>query len=137
NVTAGTANVGSLSSSLNLGRLNLSGDPTFWSTLDITLTSDQPVVADNIALLAGRNINLGNFNVNTHTTNGGFNITIVAGANLTAKGTVPEFPTKIGDGATVTVSGPSGSGGNITSDDGEVIASGGTGNAGNVLLAAF
>src|SRR5262249_8780992 len=81
NVKAGGAFVGTSSSSLNLGNMNITGDPTFWSTESITLSDDQ-LFNEAFTLLSGKNIDLQNVTIGKLSGTLGFDITIVAGANL-------------------------------------------------------
>src|SRR5262249_27812498 len=83
NVRAGCATVGALASDLNLGEMNITGDPTFYSLGDINLPSGSSLAYEaDITLLAGRNIDLSNAVIDAGLTGEGFNITIVAGGNL-------------------------------------------------------
>src|SRR5262249_6529240 len=142
NVTAGTANVGARGAALNLGTMNISGDPTFWSTGDISIPGVLNAFDSKIAYLAGGNIiiNDGATIQSRSAQPQGNDITIVAGANLVS--TAVQFPTQIGSGTTVTVKGP-GAGGNITCPGclaGFDITSSSTSgnlNGGNIFLAAY
>lgn len=143
NATAGSGKFGS-GSSLHLGDLNISGDPTYFSNGSLTVTL--PLTFDEaITLLAGGDIILSGQTIQSRDTGTqGFNITIIAGANLVASGgataapggTVP--PGQISTGS-VKVSGPSATGGNVFGVNATIDANSlGTGqNAGNILIAAY
>ncbi len=124
NETALNAHTIAASSDLKLGDLKISGDPLFYNlTGDVTLTSGtyagQPysVAAAGNILGAGTSISTANSSGN------GGDITMVAGAALTLNS----------DGS-VTVTGPTATGGYITL--GSLDASG-SNQAGNVILMAF
>src|SRR5262249_31245623 len=60
NVSAGSAYAGSLSS-LTLGSIQVSGDPTFWTadSLDVSSLSLPTFVGQGVTLLAGKDVDLG------------------------------------------------------------------------------
>jgi hypothetical protein len=114
NVTAGNAHAGNNVGTLNLGTMNITGDPTFWTQSNLMVLSGLLDFHEGIALLSAGDINLNGQSVITSNSGDGFNIEIVAGANL--KGTGPQDanpPTNsILPGDKVTVVGP-GNGGSI------------------------
>ena len=55
NVTGGSAQVGTTSGVLNIGNLNIDGDPTFFNQGDIQITGDI-TVQEKLVILASRNI---------------------------------------------------------------------------------
>ena len=91
-VTAGTGN-------LQLGNLNVSGDPTYYNTAgSITVTGDLTGSPD-LALIASGNIIGNGGSLNTSGATGG-NLTLIAGANFAAgtpasDGTTPDTTTTI------------------------------------------
>ncbi|HEY9789603.1 MAG TPA: hypothetical protein V6D22_04335, partial [Candidatus Obscuribacterales bacterium] len=56
NVTGTNAHVGAHGANLNLGDLNVTGDPTFWNTGTITITGSPADFGESIAILAGQDI---------------------------------------------------------------------------------
>src|SRR6185437_828925 len=113
NASGGSAEVINNSGALNLGVMNLSGDPTFYNTGgDIVLNGDLSFPAQDLAIIASGNIINNTCQViTTGSLNNGGQITMIAGASITVSG----GPTSANDNttATVTVVGPSSTGGKI------------------------
>lgn len=143
NVTAGSGTFGT-GSDLALGNVNISGDPTFFSSTNLTVQADL-LFDEAITLLAGGDINLnGHLIQSRNLGTQGSNITIIAGINLTplggAVGDVNAQPgTQITTGTSVKGSGASGTGGSITCGSCTINASstGAGQNGGNVFIAAY
>jgi hypothetical protein len=155
-VTAGSANTGVHSGTLNLGNITILGDPTFYNNApdgDIIIGGNV-TVGEGLAVLASRNVDIGSNTLTAQDggTGQGFDITIVAGAALTPSpgavsqsnpnlGIFPGTGTPIDDGETVKVTGASASGGSITCLNCSLVANSfvGTGDfdGGNILLAAY
>ncbi len=120
NITAGQAHVSTISQNLSLGSMNLSGDPTFFNTGDIQITGDI-LVGERLSIISGQDIYIPNGatvnSITARTTNSGFDITIVAGANITTgtnpTSTVTGSPPSGAATTVVTINGASGTGGDI------------------------
>jgi hypothetical protein len=115
NVNAGSGNVGAVSD-LILGEVNFSGDPTFWSTGNITITANQ-TNDESITYVAGGNIifdtTSGAITIDsTDVATQGFPITLIAGAKILTASTTP-FPGQLLPGETLQVTGASTTGGSI------------------------
>ncbi len=149
NVSACTAQVGANSGLLNLGKLNLSGDPTFFNNNgDIEIQNDISVT-QNLAILASGNIYaLNPYQILTTDpgTGQGYNVYMVAGAKLIIAGAplptpVQQLPSNspLIVGQTVRVIGASTSGGTITLAGSTIDARSTSGdlNGGRVNLVAY
>ncbi len=140
---AGSATVGARSPDLVLGNVSISGDPTFFNAGgNILLTADF-TVDDKLTILASGNVNLQGFDLIARSGLQGFDITIVAGAELIASdgNSTNQIPgPQLLDNQTVKVVGPSSEGGGIISLSASVIDTASSGlnrDGGNVLLAAY
>ena len=139
NIRAGSAVAGSLSD-LKIGSTNVLGDPTYFSAMSLTVPA-LDLQGEGISLFAGQNVIVGSATVRSRNTlvgGTGFNINIVAGANLVLSLPAPPSPLDT-DGQFVQVTGPSVTGGNITCTT-CTIDSGSTASQANgakILLAAF
>jgi hypothetical protein len=137
---AGAGGIGAYGSALQLGNVNFTGDPTFYSTADITLTGDL-TFGEDITLLASGDIDLAGFNVTAQSGVQGFNVTIVAGAELAPNpNNAPEFDDPIDPGDFVRVTGNSPLGGDVTIPAGSNVITAGVDpgdDAGNILIAAY
>lgn len=140
NTTGSGAHVSADTGTLTLGTQNLSGDPTYFNTGDITIGGDL-IVGEKLAIIAGGNISTSqsSLTIKAQDLGGqGQDIFIVAGANVT--GTGSSFPNPA---TTASFSGVSATGGSINltsvSSVSTIDASGASGNtnAGNITLAAF
>ena len=89
NVSGGSAQFVSAATVLDLGNLNVTGDPTFFNIGNIQITGDI-TDAEGLAILA-----TGNITASTAVTirSGGNNVYIVAGGNLTTVGAPTGSPT--------------------------------------------
>src|SRR5262249_24763948 len=97
NVTAGIAQLGTRSGDLNLGKMTIRGDPTYFNSAgDINIQNDI-FANDNLAILATGNItSTGKRLIQTTDGSGqGHDIYMVAGGNLTPTGTTPPVDTPI------------------------------------------
>ncbi|MBX9771663.1 MAG: hypothetical protein K2X29_09845, partial [Candidatus Obscuribacterales bacterium] len=122
NITAGAAHVTSVSETLKLGNIKLSGDPTFFNTGDIQLTGNIEV-GEALSIVAGGDIYIPVGSTVTTILAGnfpnGYDINIIAGANITSgasgsTSSVAGTPPAIGAAtAPVTIDGPSATGGDI------------------------
>jgi hypothetical protein len=145
NVSGGSAHFASDADVLDLGNLDLAGDPTFFNTGDISI-NDNISVGQNLAILATGNVTASKAVViqTRDLLAGGHNVTIVAGATLqpfgspTAKGTIPP-QTPLLPGQTIQVMGGSLSGGTISLDNSTIDTRSTSGNqpGGSVTLVAF
>jgi len=141
-VKAGTANVGETVGTLNLANVNTTGDPIFWSlnTLTVGAGNVTPItnLGDSITFLSAGNIDFGSTTVSTALTSGskGFNITAVAGANLSPS--PPNPANGLPAGQTVKVLG-AGNGGEIDCAGCRIDASSSVQGqpGGNILLVAY
>lgn len=143
NVTAGEARVQSMSPLLQLGNINLTGDPTFYNRLgDVVIKTPLHFAGAALAILASGSIysdvGAGVIDTSTNSGNAG-DITLVAGANLAAFG-----PTAAGNDTTslLTVLGPNASGPGYIDLAGanpitKLSATSSNGNGGKVTLIAF
>lgn len=139
NIFGAQAHVNSATSSLNLGDIVLTGDPTFFNSLgDVLISGDLVFNGAPLAIVAAGSIlsQTGAGRIDTSSTTGDAGaITLIAGAQFTTDGA----PAAFGDSAaTLTITGGSASGGHIdlshiTSMDSRSSA----GNGGNITLAAF
>src|SRR4029453_6620201 len=126
------------SGNLNLGTLTMSGDPTFFNKAgdgDINISGDI-TVGENLSIVASRNITASaDANLTANDGGRGFNINLVAGADITTSATGSPAD------ADVTVHGASPTGGSILLNTNVVnifsrAVSGDT-QGGNVTLAAY
>ncbi|HEY9793073.1 MAG TPA: hypothetical protein V6D22_21905 [Candidatus Obscuribacterales bacterium] len=145
NSWAGSEHLTADTSTLKLGTNCLSGDPTFYNTGGDILIAGNISAGESLAILASGNITSGSaVAISAASPSGaGANITIIAGANLTAVA---------GDGSTSSINGSSSSsggaimngasatGGSVSLSANSSISSSATGgdnNAGNVVIGAF
>ncbi len=119
NVHAGEVHIATKTASLNLGELNISGDPSFYNQFgNIDFTSPFNFSGESLAIIAKGDItaNGDNLTINTSssTTNGGA-ITLVAGANFTLidPATSSAYPGKADAATTLKITGGSTTGGKI------------------------
>ena len=146
NIYAGEAHIISTTSNLTLGDMVLTGDPTFYNTAgDVTISGNLVFAGQGLALLASRNIitaaGAGQIDTHSNTGNGGA-IMILAGVQMTSIG-----PASGSNDTTssVTVTGPSATGGYIDLTTGGAITSltsrgatiSGNGNGGDISLVAY
>lgn len=143
-ITAGEAHVSVQKGDLNLGEINLSGDPTFYNTAgDIKLTADLEF-NDALAIVAKGSV-LANpgIKISTKSTTGDAgDITIVAGANIIlGSSTAPPSTPTDGPGdtsTTVFIVGPSGTAGSIKLGNiAELTSTSTNGDGGNIQLIAY
>ena len=130
NIDAGCASAGTWNSELNLGEMNITGDPTFFSQNKIVVNSVLNFPAA-ITIFGAQDIT-----ITADIISNGSPITIVAGTNITAKAGTPTFSTPIGAGTTISASGPSGTGGTITCNACNINANG-SDKGGRIQLAAY
>lgn len=152
NTTGLGAHVSANTRDLLLGNQCLTGDPTYYNTGNVVLGGDI-TVQENLAIIAGGNITTNQTSLSitarSSGTGQGFNIVMVAGANVTAgsgetPATLPSQPPISGNATgSVSFSTNSASGGNIdlTGATGSLTmdadSNNGNLNGGNVTLAAF
>lgn len=136
NVTGGTAHVVADTSSLVLGTMNLSGDPLFSGTGDVTISTPMTFPGVDLAIVAGGNIltSATAVSLDTHSNGVGGSITLVAGANFVVNG----LPAN----EDITITGASASGGKIdlltkAPASFSINSSGVSGDAGNIQFIAF
>lgn len=143
NSSGSAAHVRAKTDMLTIGSQCLVGDPTYYNVGDIQITGDV-IVGEKLAIIASGNISrtAGNTAIRAQGAGGeGFDITIIAGANITG-GTDPSS-TIPGTQATgdVTIDGASSSGGNIDFNAPNLrIDSSAVGldqSGGNVIIAAY
>lgn len=149
NVSAGEAAVGvTSSSSLELGDMIITGDPTFYNTGgDVVINGALSFSGQPLAILAAGDILSGPLAGAISTSNAagsGGVITMVAGASLTSTGSSSVLPPGVGDtSSTITISGGSVLGGKIDLVTNGAITSltsqstGGGGSGGAISLLAF
>lgn len=145
NVTAGEAHVSVQKGNLNLGEINLSGDPTFYNTAgNITLTSNLNFAGDALAIIAKGSVLANNgITISTADDDGpGGDITIVAGANiiLGSDSAAKQTPTDGGGdtSTTVFIVGPSGTAGSIKLGNiAELTSASTNGDGGDIQLIAY
>ncbi len=139
NITAAQARVTVASDILKLGRLDISGDPTFYNTVgDVLLDTDLVFRGQPLAIVATGNIltqTTLKIDTSSTTLNGG-NILLVAGAKFTASAPAgdPFAPVNL------TISGGSITGGRIDLSGSTVVSSASSapgGSGGNVGMIAF
>ena len=115
NITACSAHVNANSTNLQIGAMNISGDPTYFNTGDITLTNSVDTGGNPLAIVAGGNILAGTTAVTIKTE--GSPLLMLAGASFTiSPNTAPLTATTGGAGDTTTslaVLGSSTTGGRI------------------------
>jgi YVTN family beta-propeller protein len=143
NVNAGEAHILADTANLNLGNINLSGDPTFFNTTgDVTISGSINFDGENLAIVAMRSIlstvASGTITTNSTTGNGG-NITLVAGASFTSSGAQNVQPSGPGDTTSLlTIKGGSATGGKIDLTGITSVNSSSTvGSGGDVTMVAF
>lgn len=148
NVYAGEAHFQSNTENLQLGVIDLSGDPTFYNTSgNVTINSALNFSGQNLAIVASGDVitaaGAGAINTSSGSGNGGA-ITIIAGASFTSDGPGSVLPPPPGDTtSTLTITGASATGGRIDLTVGPGISSltsrstGGGGNGGDITLIAF
>lgn len=149
NIYAGEAHVHAATNSLNLGTIELSGDPTFYNTLgDVTINSPLVFSGAPLAIVAKGDIitasGVGAISTSSALLSAGA-ITMVAGADvhLVSGGPDDVLPPGTGDFTTeLEIRGASSTGGsiiltNVTSLEAEGSTSLGTGDGGAITLIAF
>lgn len=128
---------------LQLGSTCLTGDPTFFNSAGAITINSNVVVGEALTIIASGNIvkNTG-VDLEARTATGGFDLTLIAGANFvstTGGSDTSTLPNPSAAGS-VTIDGTaSTTGGSIILGTGTIITSpsGGTGNGGNVSMFAF
>ena len=149
NIYGGEAHVQAATSSLNLGTIELSGDPTFYNTLgDVTINSPLVFAGAPLAVVAKGDIitasGVGNIRTSSATGSAGA-ITLIAGADvhLVSGGPDSVLPGSPGDTTTeLEIRGASSTGGsilltNVTALEAEGSTTSGTGDGGAITLVAF
>ncbi len=147
NMNGVSAHIESDSANLNLGNINIAGDPTYYNHGNINITGNVNVNQD-LAIIASGNITRSNNPITISAQaagpgGNGYNIEIIAGANITTpatggSGTLPPLPTS----TIVTFNGASSTGGNINLGGSQSLhitttGIGGNSSGGNVTIAAF
>lgn len=148
NTQAGVEHIAARTNRLSLGSNCVTGDPTF-SNVGGSISIDGDIsVGEDLTIIASQDItNTGTPTVSAGNSKQGFNITLIAGANLTAGGTGTSTSTAPSTASTIVASvvtnphGASSSGGNITLSgvtiSSQPISATDAANGGNVLLAAY
>lgn len=146
NVAGLNAQFGTTSPTLTLGSLNITGDPTFFNTGNISIISDI-IVPENLAIIAGGNITAASpVTIATTDANGqGHDVYIVAGAAFTLAGNPTPSSTLLTGGTPLTsaqrvnVIGASATGGTISLGNSVINTSSGAGdrNGGAITLVAY
>lgn len=142
NINAGEAHVTAATKALYLGRMNLSGDPTFYNTLgSVVISTPLSFPSQDLAIVASTDIitaaGAGVITTAKGPPGGGYgNITLVAGANFNVG---PAAPAGSNDTTTtLTITGPNYTGGKIDLNTGTAITSLSTaGTGGSITLIAF
>jgi hypothetical protein len=150
NVNAGQVHLSASTNNLMLGNMNISGDPTFYNNAgSVTLNSALDFSGQDLAIVASQDIyTTGSASIDTSSSTGnGGNIILIAGAGNAFGG---PFVVSSGSGSsdnstdsttTITIQGPSKSGGAIDLTQGGGITSftsqSTVGNGGNITLIAF
>lgn len=143
NVNAGLAHITAASNNLQIGSMNLTGDPTFYNTMgDIVLNQDMNFAGQDIAIIAaGDVISNGAQIINTSSNNNGGSITIMAGALIRTSTTSPNALPPDGDSTNlIQVDGGLSTGGMIDFATTPIVglsSVGGFNNGGNVTLVAY
>jgi hypothetical protein len=125
-------------SNLIIGETCLTGDPTFYNHSDITIAANVSV-GETLAIISKGNIFVNpGVTIEARDQSQGFDITMIAGANITNPASGSNFP-PAGAGASVTFDGPSATGGTIKFETSSILTSptGTNGNGGHVSLFAF
>ncbi|MBS1994717.1 MAG: hypothetical protein JSS86_00345, partial [Cyanobacteria bacterium SZAS LIN-2] len=87
NVKACNAHVGADTADLKFGNLNVSGDPTYYNTGgSINLASISATNGQDLAIIASQDVTISGGSLDTTGASNAGNLTIVAGANITAPG---------------------------------------------------
>lgn len=123
---------------LQIGDTCFTGDPTFYNNGNQITISGTVTFAEDIAFITTGNIIGSNgFSVEARNATQGFDVTMIAGANITNPGTGTNLPGSTG--ASVTVDGASTGGGSIILGTGSILTNptGTQGNGGNINLYAF
>ncbi len=128
------------SETLNIGETNLI-DPTFYNLGNINFTGNINVAGADLTVIATGNITesaIGDFTISTTGAGSGGNLTMVAGANITAFSAAASPNVNGGTPSDVTFNQGSIAGGSIQLGNVTMNTTGAAGgNGGNVLLAAF
>ena len=118
NVVGGTASIQASDDRLNLGSMNLSGDPVIANlTGDVLLGGDLTFHGEDLAILAsGSVVGTGISKIDLSSDNPGHagNLTIIAGFNFTSSSGTETVGQVRDDQSTFTLTGPSGSGGDVS-----------------------
>lgn len=140
NGTGYAVHFSSVSDTLNLGDLNLI-DPTFYNIGNINFAGDINVNGNPLTVIASGNITesvVGPLTISTTGAGSAGNLTLIAGANITASSGPGNNTVGTGTPQSVTFNGGSIGGGSILLNDVSIVTTGTAGgNGGNVLLAAF
>ncbi len=153
NVNAGQAHTLVSAGNLQLGTLALLGDPTFYNTNGNITIGGNISVGEAFSAVASENIlSTGNYSILANNGTSGFQINLIAGANISAPGSTPSsivgpftFPPSLGIGTQavnpITISGASATGGNVTFSGRNMTISSaapsGNGSGGDVNVIAF
>jgi hypothetical protein len=122
NINAGQAHTVVAEDTLRLGNLTLSGDPTFYNTAGSITIGGNIAVGEALSIVASQDIlSTGNYSITANNGVAGFQINLIAGANITAIGASSPIVgpyTTSGTGtpatSTITIDGPSATGGNVS-----------------------
>jgi hypothetical protein len=145
NSVAGSEHVATQTPTLTLGNATINGDPTFYNSGgDIDING---VVTASEGLVIAASGNIEATSVDAQIQNPGNNVTLIAGAQITACGTCTSSAslpggTAVPSGNSITIQAPSGgTGGNIDLHEGgssvAIITGGAVPSGGNVTLVAF
>jgi hypothetical protein len=118
NVSAGELHMTANASTLRLGEMNITGDPTYWNpTGDIQINGNLSFSGQNLSLLAAGSIytTASNVSISTASVGNAGSILMVAGVSMTPNsgGTGGNTGGAGDSGTTVTIKGPSANGGSI------------------------
>jgi YVTN family beta-propeller protein len=145
NVNAGVVHIEAATPNLQLGTMNITGDPTFYNTTgDVTINSDMIFPGQPLAIVAKGDIlsNVANLDIDTSDTAGGGAITLIAGANFTSSDMLPSG-SPAPNTTTLTITGGSTTGGEInlvgtgTPHLTKFDSSSSTGAAGDIIIIAY
>jgi hypothetical protein len=144
NVNGGIAHLVATTAQLDLGTINLSGDPTFYNRQgDIFIKSDLSFPGQHVAVIANGDIIADGARVlNTSSNNVGGSLTLIAGASFDSSNPDPDsMPSGPGDNSSViTIHGPNQMGGKIdllTNPLAAISTVGGFNNGGNITMVAW
>ncbi len=136
--TGSAGHVSTATDNLQIGDTCFTGDPTFYNNgSQISISGTVTFAEDIVFISTGNIIGINGFSVEARNGTQGYDVTMIAGANITTPGTGTNLPGSTG--ASVTLDGASTNGGSITLGTGSVLTNptGTQGNGGNVNLYAF